>query len=154
MRKGDRGKRETSAFVAIFPFAHFPFPPQEKRMNDKGVEVLRQMLGEERAREVGEAWTKLSPDFASLVTNFLAGQIWIRPNLDLRTRSLVTIAALAALGRPSGLRLNIEMGLNNGATKEEIVETLLQMAPYAGFPACWEGLLIADEVFKSRGGRQ
>jgi 4-carboxymuconolactone decarboxylase len=119
-------------------------------MNDKGTEMLRRMLGEKRAREVRKTWTKLSPDFASLVTNFLAGEVWARPNLDLRTRSLVTIAALTALGRPNGLRLNIEMALNNGATKEEIVETLLQMAPYAGFPACWEGLLIADEVFRSR----
>jgi 4-carboxymuconolactone decarboxylase len=63
---------------------------------------------------------------------------------------LVTIAGLTALGRPNGLRLNIEMALNNGATREEILETLLQMAPYAGFPACWEGLAIADEVFKER----
>jgi 4-carboxymuconolactone decarboxylase len=116
-------------------------------MNDKGTEMLCRMLGEDRAREVREAWTKLSPEFARLVTDFLAGEIWSRPNLDLRTRSLVTIAALTALGRPKGLRLNIEMALNNGANKEEIVETLLQMAPYAGFPACWEGLLIADEVF-------
>jgi 4-carboxymuconolactone decarboxylase len=123
-------------------------------MNDKGAEMLRRMLGEERAREVCEVWTELSPDFASLVTNFLAGEIWARPNLDLRTRSLVTIAALTAVGRPNGLRLNIEMALNNGATREEIGETLLQMAPYAGFPGCWEGLLIADEVFKSRGGGQ
>jgi 4-carboxymuconolactone decarboxylase len=122
-------------------------------MSDRGIEILRHMLGEERAKEMHDAWTKLSPDFASLVTNFLAGEIWGRPNLDLRTRSLVTIAALAALGRPSGLRLNIEMALNNGATREEIAETLLQMAPYAGFPACWEGLLIADEVFKRRGRR-
>lgn len=119
-------------------------------MNDKGIEMLRRMLGEERARDVRGAWTKLSPEFARLVTDFLAGEIWSRPNLDLRTRSLVTIAALAALGRPNGLRLNIEMALNNGATKGEIVETLLQMAPYAGFPACWEGLLLADEVFKTK----
>ncbi len=119
-------------------------------MSDKGIEMLCRMLGEERSKEVREAWTKLSPEFASLVTNFLAGEIWSRPNLDLRTRSLVTVAALTALGRPNGLRLNIEMALNNGATKEEIVETLLQMAPYAGFPACWEGLVIADEVFKSK----
>ena len=122
-------------------------------MSDTGIEMLYRMLGEDRAREVRERWTKLSPDFANLVTSFLAGEIWARPKLDLRTRSLVTISALAALGRPSGLRLNIEMGLNNGATREEIAETLLQMAPYAGFPACWEGLLIADEVFKSKGRR-
>jgi len=123
-------------------------------MSDKGTEMLCRMLGEERTKEVRQVWTKLSPEFASLVTNFLAGEIWSRPNLDLRTRSLVTVAALTALGRPNGLRLNIEMALNNGATKEEIVETLLQMAPYAGFPACWEGLLVADEVFKSKGGEK
>jgi 4-carboxymuconolactone decarboxylase len=63
----------------------------------------------------------------------------------------VTIAGLTALNRPNALRLNIEMALNNGAKKEEILEALLQMAPYAGFPACWEGLLIANEVFKSKG---
>lgn len=117
-------------------------------MSEKGIEMLRRMLGEERAKEVRESWAKLSPDFAHYVTDFLAGEIWARPKLDLRTRSLVTVAALTALGRPNGLRLNIEMALNNGATRDEILETLLQMAPYAGFPACWEGLVIADEVFR------
>ena len=57
---------------------------------------------------------------------------------------------MTALNRPNALRLNIEMALNNGASREEILETLLQMAPYAGFPACWEALLIADEVFRAR----
>jgi 4-carboxymuconolactone decarboxylase len=113
---------------------------------EKGLEMLQQMLGEERARNVTAAWSRLSPDFAGMVTNFLAGEIWTRPNLDLRTRRLVTIAALTAMSRPNALRLNVEMALKNGATQEEIVETILQMAPYAGFPACWEGLLIADEV--------
>ncbi len=112
--------------------------------------MLRRLLGEDRAREIRAAWSKLSPDFAAYVTEFLAGEIWSRPHLDLRTRSLVTVAALAALGRQNGLRLNIEMALNNGATKQEILETLLQMAPYAGFPACWEGLVIADEIFRKR----
>lgn len=119
-------------------------------MSEKGLEMLRRLLGEERASEIRATWTKLSPDFAHFVTDFLAGEIWSRPHLDLKTRSLITVAALAALGRPNGLRLNIEMALNNGATKEEILETLLQMAPYAGFPACWEGLLAADEVFKQK----
>ncbi len=121
-------------------------------MSVKGIAMLRKLLGEERAEEVRAAWSKLSPDFARLVTDFLAGEVWSRPHLDLKTRSLVTVAALTALGRPNGLRLNIEMALNNGATRAEILETLLQMAPYAGFPACWEGLVIADEVFKRSGG--
>ncbi len=116
----------------------------------RGLRMLRRLLGEDRAREIRAAWSKLSPDFAAYVTEFLAGEIWSRPHLDLRTRSLVTVAALAALGRQNGLRLNIEMALNNGATKQEILETLLQMAPYAGFPACWEGLVIADEIFRKR----
>lgn len=119
-------------------------------MSEKGLEMLRRLLGEERASEIRATWTKLSPDFAHFVTDFLAGEIWSRPHLDLKTRSLITVAALAALGRPNGLRLNIEMAFNNGATREEILETLLQMAPYAGFPACWEGLLAADEVFKQK----
>lgn len=116
-------------------------------MNDKGIEMLRRLLGSERADEVRAVWSKLSPDFGAMVTNFLAGEVWSRPNLDLKTRSLITVAALTALGRVHGLRLNIEMALNNGATRAEILETLLQMAPYAGFPACWDALVIADEVF-------
>ena len=119
-------------------------------MAEKGIDMLRRLLGDDRAIEIRTAWAKLSPDFAHFVTSFLAGEIWSRSGLDLKTRSLVTIAGLAALGRPNGLRLNIEMALNNGASKEEILETLLQMAPYAGFPACWEGPVIADEVFKER----
>ena len=119
-------------------------------MSDAGLEMLRRLLGEERAREVRDAWAGLSPDFARYVTDFLAGEIWARPNLDLKTRSLVTVAALTALGRANALRLNIEMALNNGATQAEILETLLQMAPYAGFPACWDALVIADEAFKRK----
>ncbi len=119
-------------------------------MSDQGTAMLVKLLGQERAQEVRAAWAKLSPDFARWVTDFLAGEVWSRAQLDLRTRSLITIAALAALARPNALRLNIEMALNNGATKEEILETLLQMAPYAGFPACWEGLIAADEVFKRK----
>ena len=119
-------------------------------MDDKGMEMLRRMLGPERANEVFAFWKKLSPDFAHIVKDFLAAQVWSRPNLDLKTRSLVTVAALTALGRANALRLNIEMALNNGASRAEILETLLQMGPYAGFPACWDALVIADEVFSRK----
>ena len=73
--------------------------------------------------------------------------MWNRPSLDLRTRSLCSIAVLAGLGRINALELNISMALNNGATKEEIVETFFQVAVYAGFAAAWDGLQRADEVF-------
>lgn len=121
----------------------------------QGLKMLERLLGRERAKETRRAWQKLSPDFARYVTDFLAGEIWSRTGgIDLKTRSLVTVAALTALGRSNGLRLNVEMALNNGASREEILETLLQMAPYAGFPACWEGLVIAGEVFRQRGAKR
>ena len=119
-------------------------------MSEKGTEMLQRMLGAKRTAEVRAGWSKLSPDFADMVTNFLAAEVWSRPNLELKTRSLITVAALTALGRVHGLRLNIEMALNNGATRAEILETLLHMAPYAGFPACWDALVIADEVFRQK----
>lgn len=115
---------------------------------ERGLALLDKMLGPDRARATREAWLRLAPDFERYVVEFLSGEIWSRPRLELKIKSLCTITTLAALGRPQGLELNIRMALNNGATPEEIVEALLHIAPYAGFPACWEGLVIADRVFK------
>jgi 4-carboxymuconolactone decarboxylase len=114
----------------------------------KGLELLKRMLGEKTAEETRRRWQKLSPDFERYVLEFLSGEIWSRSGLPLKIKSLCTISALAALGRVQGLELNIRMALNNGATREEIIETLLQIAPYAGFPAAWEGLQIAERVFE------
>ena len=115
---------------------------------ERGLKLLDQMLGSERAEQTRHEWRAICPDFEEYVVEFLSGEIWSRPQLDRRAKSLVTIATLAAMGRPLGLELNIRMALNNGATKQEIVETLLHIAPYAGFPACWEGLAITDKVFR------
>jgi 4-carboxymuconolactone decarboxylase len=115
----------------------------------RGLELLKRMLGEKTAEETRRRWQKLSPDFERYVLEFLSGEIWSRSGLPLKIKSLCTISALAALGRVQGLELNIRMALNNGATREEIIETLLQIAPYAGFPAAWEGLQIAERVFEN-----
>jgi len=114
---------------------------------ERGFRLLQEMLGSEAAHEVRATWRRLSPDFEQYVLEFLAGEIWSRPGLDRKSKSLVTIAALTALGRPQALELNIRMALRNGASEREILETLLHIAPYAGFPACWEGLTIAHRVF-------
>lgn len=119
---------------------------EERRQ--RGAELIEQMLGAEQAAATREAWRQISPDFERYVTEFLAGEIWSRPGLDLRTKSLATVAALAAQGRTLALELNIRMALNNGATRQEIVETLLHIAPYAGFPAAWEALSMAHRVFE------
>jgi 4-carboxymuconolactone decarboxylase len=115
----------------------------------RGLKLLKQMLGEKKAEETRKRWQKLAPDFERYVVEFLAGEIWSRSGLPLKIKSLCTISALAALGRVQGLELNIRMALKNGATREEIIETLLQIAPYAGFPAAWEGLQIAEKVFET-----
>jgi 4-carboxymuconolactone decarboxylase len=115
---------------------------------ERGGHLLERMLGPEQAEAVRLAWRQICPQFEEYVTEFLAGEVWSRPQLDLRTKSLVTIAAVAAMGRPLALDLNIRMALNNGASRQDIIETLLQIAPYGGFPACWEGLAAAQKVFK------
>jgi 4-carboxymuconolactone decarboxylase len=113
----------------------------------RGAKLLVKMLGAQSAEATRAGWRAICPEFESYVVEFLAGEIWSRPALDLRSKSLVTIAALAALGRTRGLELNLRMALNNGVSRQEIVETLLHIAPYAGFPAAWEGLALAEEVF-------
>lgn len=113
---------------------------------ERGGQVLREMLGPEQADRIRQTWQQICPEFEAYVIEFLAGEIWARPGQDRRTKSLVTIAALAALGRPLALELNLRFALHNGASKQDIVETLLQIAPYAGFPAAWEGLTLLNKV--------
>jgi len=114
----------------------------------RGEALMRVMLGDEVAERTRAAWRAVCPDFEEYVVRFLAGEVWARPGLDLRTKSLVTIAVLAAQGRTLGLELNVRMALHNGASRQDVVETLLQIAPYAGFPAAWEGLALAAKVFR------
>jgi alkylhydroperoxidase/carboxymuconolactone decarboxylase family protein YurZ len=112
----------------------------------RGRRLVEEMLGEETAAETIAHWDAISPEFSGYVIEFLAGEIWSRDGLDRRTKSLVSIAALAALGRTRALELNLKFALKNGATRQDIVETLLQIAPYAGFPVTWDALARLDEI--------
>lgn len=99
------------------------------------------------------ALADIAPDFATYVFEFPFGDIYSRPGLPLREREIATIAALAAMGnaRPQ-LEVHIEAGLNVGLSRDEIVEILMQMAVYAGFPAALNGLFAAKDVFARRPG--
>ena len=114
---------------------------------ENGLAMLKTMVGEAEAERVRQGWREVSPDLERLILEFVAGRIWTRSGLDLKTRSLSTVAALTALGRTSALELNIRMALGNGATKEDVLEIMLHMAPYAGFPAAWDAMKIAARVF-------
>src|SRR5215813_11660486 len=120
---------------------------------ENGLAVLKTMVGEAEAERIRQGWREISPDLEKLILEFVAGRIWTRSGLDLKTRSLATVAALTALGRPNALELNVRMALGNAATKEEILEVILQMAPYAGFPAVWEALRIAARVLNAPADR-
>jgi 4-carboxymuconolactone decarboxylase len=116
---------------------------------EQGLAQFAQMVGHDKIDTLRARFQAVSPEFERAVMAIIGGQIWNRPNLDLRTRSLVSIATLAAQGRVNALALNIEMALNNGATEEEIVETFFQVAIYAGFAAAWDGLEKAQPIFEA-----
>ncbi|MDR5749614.1 MULTISPECIES: carboxymuconolactone decarboxylase family protein [unclassified Caballeronia] len=90
----------------------------------------------------------IAPDFARLLIEFPFGDIYSRPGLDLKARELAVVAALTALGNAAPqLNVHIAGALNVGVSREEIVEVIMQMAVYAGFPAALNGLFAAKEVF-------
>lgn len=95
-----------------------------------------------------DALADIAPDFAGYLFEYPFGDIYSRPGLDLRAREIATIAALTAMGNAAPqLKVHIEAGLNVGLQREEIVEILMQMSVYAGFPAALNGLFAAKEVF-------
>ncbi|MCX6044451.1 MAG: carboxymuconolactone decarboxylase family protein [Chloroflexi bacterium] len=122
----------------------------EDELYQRGVEQFAKMVGEDKIDALRERFRHVSPDFERTVMGVVGGEVWTRPNLDLRTRSLCSIAVLAALGRVNALELNLQMALNNGATEEEIVEVFYQVAVYAGFAAAWDGLDKLKRVIDNR----
>jgi len=112
----------------------------------RGREVTTKLWGERSGAPAMPA-AKLAPDFFALVTKFCFGMFWSRPNLDLRSRSLCTVAQLAALGKTEELKGHLYGALNLGIQREELVEVLMQTACYAGVPAAVNALGAAAEAF-------
>lgn len=118
---------------------------------ERGRRKLAEIDGEAGERVVA-ALADIAPDFARYLIEFPFGDIYCRPGLDLKSREIATVAALTAMGNATPqLEVHIEAGLNVGLTREEIVETIMQMAVYAGFPAALNGLFAAKKVFAARG---
>jgi 4-carboxymuconolactone decarboxylase len=118
---------------------------------EKGLETLGKITGASGAQVV-EGAKEIAPDLANWTIEFAYGEVLSRPALDLRSREFATIAALTAMGSyPSLLKVHINAGLRVGCKPEEIVEVILQMSVYAGFPASITGINIAKEVFREKG---
>jgi 4-carboxymuconolactone decarboxylase len=117
---------------------------------ERGLAKLKEIYGDQ-AQTLVAALGEVTPDLSRYVVEFAFGDIHCRPGLALRSREIATVAALTALGTaPSQLRAHIHAALNVGCSQEEIVEVILQMALYAGFPAAINGMQAAKEVFASR----
>jgi 4-carboxymuconolactone decarboxylase len=120
---------------------------------ERGRETLRRMDGEQVGRIVASL-ADIAPDFARYLIEFPFGDLYARPGLDMMARQLATVAALTALGTAAPqLRVHLHGALNLGWTREELVEAIMQMAAYAGFPAALNGLVVAKQVFAERESR-
>lgn len=119
-------------------------------MNDdlwkRGDKVRREVLGDEHVDRSQAGRTAFNADFVDLLTRHAWGDVWSRPGLDRRTRSCITVAMLVALGRDDELALHLRGALNNGVTREEIKEILLQAAVYCGMPAANSAFRVASQV--------
>ena len=116
----------------------------------KGLRTLNK-INSTAGKRILSMLNDIAPDMARLVIEFPYGDIYSRPGLDLRTRELVTIASLTTLGfAAKELKAHIHNALNAGCTKKEIIEVMMQMSVYAGFPASLNALFIAEEVFVER----
>lgn len=125
--------------------SHHPTPDRYQR----GLEKLREIDGDVGERVVASL-ADIAPDFARYLIEFPFGDIYSRPGLDLRSREIAVVAALTAMGNAAPqLKVHIEAALNVGVTREEVVEVIMQMSVYAGFPAALNGLAAAREVFAS-----
>ncbi|VAW17240.1 4-carboxymuconolactone decarboxylase [hydrothermal vent metagenome] len=117
----------------------------------KGLDTLNKINGEAGER-IMKLLEDISPDMARFVIEFPYGDIYSREGLDLKTRELITIGSLTTLGYAKDqLKAHVGNALNAGCTKEEIVEAIMQMSVYAGFPAALNGLFAAKEVFIDKG---
>jgi 4-carboxymuconolactone decarboxylase len=121
---------------------------------ERGLAKLKEIYGD-RAQMLVASLGEVAPDLGRYVVEFGFGDIHCRPGLDLKSREIATVAALTALGTAtSQLRAHIHAAINVGCSQEEIVEIILQMALYAGFPATINGIQAAKEVFIERSGKK
>jgi 4-carboxymuconolactone decarboxylase len=122
-----------------------------KELFEKGLSIRRDVLGADFVDNAIKGADDFSRPLQELVTEYCWGEVWGRPGLDRKTRSMLNLAMLSALNRPHEIKLHIRGALANGLTKDEIKEIFLQVAIYCGVPAAVDSFRIAREAFKEMG---
>jgi 4-carboxymuconolactone decarboxylase len=119
----------------------------ERQRYEQGMKVRRAVLGDAHVDASLKNRNEFNEAFQDLITRYAWGEIWSRPGLSRQTRSMITLAMMVALNRPDELRMHLNAALNNGVTREEIQEVLLQTAIYCGVPAANSAFHLAQDVF-------
>jgi 3-oxoadipate enol-lactonase/4-carboxymuconolactone decarboxylase len=117
----------------------------DDRRND-GMRIRREVLGDAHVDAAVERTTDLTRDYQDFITRYAWGDVWARPGLDRRTRSVITLTALVAGGHERELELHLRAAIRNGLTRAEIAEVLLQTAIYCGVPAANSAFAVAQRV--------
>ncbi|KVD61090.1 4-carboxymuconolactone decarboxylase [Burkholderia ubonensis] len=124
----------------------------DQQRYEAGMKVRRAVLGDAHVDRSIENRTEVTEEFQNLITRYAWGEIWTRDGLPRHTRSLLTIAMMVALNRGEELTLHLRAARNNGVTRDEIKEVLLQTAIYCGVPAANSAFHLADRIFKEQDG--
>lgn len=126
----------------------------DKKRYEEGLAVRKAVLGAEYVEKSLRAADEFTRPMQELVTEYCWGEIWTRPGLDRKTRSFLNLAMLTALNRPHEIKLHVRGALNNGLTRDELMEVFLQSAIYCGVPAALDAMRVAKEVFAELDGGQ
>jgi 4-carboxymuconolactone decarboxylase len=121
---------------------------------EAGMKVRRAVLGDAHVDRSIANRTEITDEFQNLITRYAWGEIWTREGLPRHTRSLLTLAMMVALNRSEELALHLRAAKNNGVTRDEIKEVLLQTAIYCGVPAANSAFHLADRIFREEDGAQ
>ena len=123
----------------------------QKELFEKGLKIRREVLGSEYVDKALSTADDFNRAMQELTTEYCWGWCWGRPGLDRKTRSIINLAMISALNRPHEVKAHVRGAINNGLTKEEIREVLLQVAIYCGVPAGVDSFRAAKEVFTELG---
>lgn len=124
-------------------------PEFQTEQFQKGLAVRRAVVGDAYVDKSLNSADDLTASLQKLVTEYCWGEVWARPGLERKTRSFLNLAMLIALNRPNELRLHLRGAINNGVTKDEIVEVVLQAAIYCGVPAALDAMKAVREVVET-----
>jgi 4-carboxymuconolactone decarboxylase len=126
----------------------------EAKRYESGMKVRRAVLGDAYVDRANASITDFNREFQDFITRNAWGEVWTRPGLPRHTRSLLTLAMMVALNRGDEFRMHVRGAFNNGVTRDEIKEVLLQTAVYCGLPAANSAFHIAADVFREMGAEK